>query len=265
MADQNANEEVHKQIEKLKANFLAHAGKAFKESKHGIISQREKEDEFMKENYNHKSWQHSVFHFIEKHTVEYFLMFLLFVDITIVIIEIYLEAIFPTCSIIENNNMICCPEVDHNHRFLATSEHDVACDASIEYICDDHNHALHTTHSVLFGCSVAILCIFEVENFLKLAILKGLFLKNSFYVLDLFVVTLSLVLDISAHSLSKIATEVASLLVVARVWRFARIVHGVYAEHVKSQKHQKDKTVEAMDDFIKGIEELVEKNFTEPK
>eukprot|EP01120_Amphizonella_sp_Union-15-10_P013783 TRINITY_DN6495_c1_g1_i1.p1 TRINITY_DN6495_c1_g1~~TRINITY_DN6495_c1_g1_i1.p1 ORF type:complete len:133 (-),score=26.83 TRINITY_DN6495_c1_g1_i1:74-472(-) len=78
--------------------------------------------------------------------------------------------------------------------------------------------------------SVAILCIFEFEILLLFFALGRKFFSKFMYVLDLIVVTISLVIDIL------LSEVLSSLLILFRLWRLLRIVHGVYASIEESTK-----------------------------
>ena len=76
-----------------------------------------------------------------------------------------------------------------SHRYVDTVEAAIGCDS--------HKHdAVHVVHTVLFACSVAILSTFQIELLSLLAALGPVFFRNPLYVLDLFVVTTSLTLEV---------------------------------------------------------------------
>eukprot|EP01006_Ploeotia_vitrea_P006922 TRINITY_DN1526_c0_g1_i1.p1 TRINITY_DN1526_c0_g1~~TRINITY_DN1526_c0_g1_i1.p1 ORF type:complete len:442 (+),score=7.02 TRINITY_DN1526_c0_g1_i1:43-1368(+) len=98
--------------------------------------------------------------------------------------------------------------------------------SNVEYPCEvewelELNHTLHVVHAVLHWMSVGILCVFEAELLLLLFALRHKFCKHPLFVLDLLVVTASLVLDLVLHEAD------GGLLILVRLWRFARIFHGV--------------------------------------
>ena len=76
--------------------------------------------------------------------------------------------------------------------------------------------------SLLDEVTILFCFLFEVT---LLIISKGKdFFKSPFYCIDLIVIVTSIVFDTEKHRLS----AVVQLLIIMRIWRFARIVHGVY-------------------------------------
>lgn len=275
MKEEAAPETFHDKAEALKRKFLDDIGETgayVEDKKHHIVTQKQREEQYVESNYDKSSWQAKSYNLLEK--LESFLVVLLAIDVVIVIIEIFLEAQFPTCTIIKSRELIfsCCPsETTENeeHRFLAGShESDGShgahslCGEGLQVgefnaACDDHNESLHVTHEVFFALSVAILAIFEIENFLKIFILKSVFFKNFYYVLDLFVVSISLGLDIGFHVTARLVAELTSMLVIVRTWRLVRIIHGIYSETIKAQQEKEAEVQGAIDKYVEGIENLV--------
>ncbi len=213
--------------------------------------------------YGEHSWQSKLYKHLCHHQTEVILLLLLVLDIIIVMVEILLDVEYPTCDKIDQRDLVrsCCPVEDHDHdRFLAESSHHSFCEHGYEesatYGCDDHNDAVHNVHLALFGMSVAILCIFEVELLLKVFILKKEFFCHKLLVLDLVIVTTSIVLDIVLHVLGSSYGDLAALLAVVRVWRFVRVIHGILEV---DKGHMEEKYKEREHELEKEIYELTEK------
>jgi len=105
---------------------------------------------------------------------------------------------------------------------------------------------------------------FEVELLATLSALGTLFFKNPLYLLDMIVVTASLVLDFHLHLGKAAAGESgATILIVARCWRFVRVIHGVTSSSHERDMEQFKETVELArqleeeaEDLTKEVEEL---------
>jgi len=124
-------------------------------------------------------------------------------------------------------------------------------------------HAEHITHTCHL-LSIAILCIFMVELLLKIWVHGKEFFYSAFEVLDLVIVSLSLICDVwiarlvengseEGGSGNLAAAETASaLLIILRFWRIVRIVHGFYeiqhmdSERVTKQLEEKDAEIERL-------------------
>lgn len=92
--------------------------------------------------------------------------------------------------------------------------------------CSHPHFGNHTLHDIE---RVAILFIFLIENLLLILCMGRGFFVNPFFVLDFVVVALSIALELLAITGRFEYTSFVGLLVLARVWRFARVGHGVYA------------------------------------
>ena len=68
--------------------------------------------------------------------------------------------------------------------------------------------------------------IFLIENIIEMIVLGPMnYFRQVFLVFDLFVVVVSLTLELVLHQLKKNYAEVVSILVLFRLWRFVRIGH----------------------------------------
>jgi len=133
-------------------------------------------------------------------------------------------------------------------------------EVNLALVCDhpEGHHAHHISHTCHM-LSIGILCIFLVELLLKYWIHPKHFCSSKFELLDLFVVVSSLIVDIyiswliSEHKAgAKDAQYILILLIVLRLWRVVRIVHGVYQiktmedERGQSQVEEKEKEIERL-------------------
>eukprot|EP01023_Acetabularia_acetabulum_P062009 TRINITY_DN7560_c0_g1_i4.p2 TRINITY_DN7560_c0_g1~~TRINITY_DN7560_c0_g1_i4.p2 ORF type:complete len:184 (+),score=12.59 TRINITY_DN7560_c0_g1_i4:209-760(+) len=96
--------------------------------------------------------------------------------------------------------------------------------------CGDHPpHTLEEVVHVFHYISISILCLFVLENLLQFyAFGPQFFTKSVLHCVDFAIVCVSLILDVVIANDS--VAEIASVLVVVRLWRLARIVHAT--EHI---------------------------------
>jgi hypothetical protein len=218
--------------------------------------------------HGHGSKRHKILHFLHSKPVEYTLLSLLMFDLVILMLEMFISAEFPHCSITERNAISCCPIYDESagqQRWLASDSHEAKiCQdslvASPEYPvgCDDHKYPwLHTLHVAFFSITVSILGTFFIEMMLMIFCLGCVFFKHFFYVLDLFVVSVSLVLEITLYTLNDdILATLTGLLVILRLWRFVRVGHGIVEATVELSQKRFDKVVR----FNEQLEGLIKEH-----
>merc|ERR1711915_947401 len=79
-----------------------------------------------------------------------------------------------------------------------------------------------------------------VESLVEMATLGCDFFKQIFLVMDFLVISVSLVLELTFHFLKSKYVEIASFLVLIRLWRFVRIGHGIVevTSEVTSQQYE---------------------------
>ena len=155
-------------------------------------------------------------HALHSLALEYFMLSLFLIDVACVIAEIAIEShiLSRKLEIKEEN----C-EYDDDHRRLSSSGDDDGDYGSLHQ-WEEASHLLHLV-------SLTILCVFLAEALLLL-IAVGRKAVNCFWVLDVVVVSISILLAVLTHHAE------AGLLILVRLWRFVRIVHGVYvASHVE--------------------------------
>lgn len=90
------------------------------------------------------------------------------------------------------------------------------------------DHSLHDIERVLVSCSLGILSAFFLENMLLFLCEGCSFLFNPLYMIDISVVTISIILECLALAGVLQNFSFVGLLVLARAWRFARVGHGVF-------------------------------------
>lgn len=199
------------------------------------------------------SWRVTLVKFFHRHRVQIFFIVLLILDVIIVFVELFIDAEFPRCHIIIRDATSCCDADSSAHlRMLASGSgsgagHHALCEGYVESAvpadCDAHKHeTVHTVHEALYISSVSILSAFAIELLLLLGALDLQFFHNLLYVIDFLVVYASLALEVSLHNLSTAGGELAGALVLARIWRFMRIAHGLAtvtheAQHVTHETH----------------------------
>lgn len=145
-------------------------------------------------------------------------------------------------------------------------------------VCEDRDghlasHIRHVCHHL----SIAILCFFMVELSLKVWVNPQGFFEHPLYVLDLVVVTISLIVDTVVISLierhkedpnleskKELAEVVVMLLTACRIWRIVRIVHALFEVGYEEYDRQQEKSEEMLDlqkDALKMREVLMQNGF----
>jgi len=161
-------------------------------------------------------WRDRLLHIVHSKRVEAIMALLLIIDILVVFIELYLSAEYPDCSIVQRD-AFCC-----NGKKLE-------CNLQQQRPagCDPHkHHDLHWMHEALGGTTIAILSLFMLELFILIITLGPMkFFSNILHVLELLVVSISMILELLPTSF---ATSLGGLIVIGRLWRFVRISHGIF-------------------------------------
>lgn len=241
------------------------------------------------ETHGHGHWKVEVLHFLHSNKVQFAFMILLCLDVLILFTELFLQATYPLCDVIERDAISCCPAdsvveawnatgfsngtdttsdhgaAEHLRRFLSgggddESHHNLCDYPGIESnihdaTCDPHKwQVVHNVEKVLFIFTVTILSIFMAELTTMVVVLGKAFFRQFFYVLDFFIVLTSLVLELTFHFVHKdlLATAIG-LIIFARLWRFVRIGHGLI--EVTAEYAHQDK--EALMDYAEILEGLL--------
>jgi len=107
--------------------------------------------------------------------------------------------------------------------------------------------ASRKTEAALHILSLSILSFFVLETSLLVVAYGREFFRHPFYVLDLFVVFCSFILDVTIYS------DEVEFFLILRLWRVVRVLHGVYSV-VEIQHEEK----EALKERIKELEAQLE-------
>lgn len=223
---------------------------------------------YVQEKYAHPSepdpWQLRLLTFLNSKGAQHFLIGLLMLDVTILFLELALDAFFPKCYIVDRMAVSCCPAESTPHSFrlafsrLLTSADDM-CEAPLVETnypvgCSDHN-GVHIAHEVMFALTIIILVTFEIELLIMIYLIgPKKFCSRFLYVVDLVIVTFSLVLEIIFRVLDNaIAQDLVGALIFFRVWRFVRIGHGFVASTLELHEEKFEKWRE----YIEELERVV--------
>jgi len=265
---------IHDQIQQVHADRK----KQSKQRRRNVFTSALSEEEQLAEKLGHKHWRCKLLKVLQSKYVQLVLTVLLVLDIIIVLGELFVDAEYPSCARIRRDAISCGP-ANASARLLGGSADDPICKSpwvpktQYDAGCDGHKYpAVHSLHTFAFIASATILCIFEVELLATLTALGTIFIKNPLYVLDFGVVTASLVLDFHLHLGNAASGESgATILIVARCWRFIRVVHGIYASsHERDMESLKEVTETArelameseeldkeVDQLQKTVEEMI--------
>lgn len=114
---------------------------------------------------------------------------------------------------------------------------------------NEHNETLVVVEEIISYTSLSILCFFGLEQLLLMFAIDIEYFKNPWYIVDLIVISVSLSVELVFHQI------LAELLVVFRLWRIVRIIHGILGS--MHETHQKEK--EAIKEVAVKIEEAFNK------
>jgi len=222
-----------------------------------------------KERWDEDSWQLKALHFINSDKVQKFFIYLLVLDVLILFTELAIDVFFPACVTVIRDAISCCPADGYSdghdahaddtdvHRLLGGGDGSEICTYPLVQTtypagCDSHKyHGVHVTHDVLFWCTVAILVAFEIELVLLMYLLgMKQFFHHYIYVVDLFIVTISLVLELIFKLAKNSVMEVLpGILIIFRLWRFVRIGHGLVASTYELQDHKMELALEHIEEL----------------
>ena len=217
-----------------------------------------------------ESWQAKALNFLHRRTVQYVMMGLLLLDVLVLFLDLFLLAEYPSCSIIERDAVSCCPasaEEAQGNRMVrllseAAGEEEELCLAPTEVGlypagCNPERWPhVHTAEEVFFGVTITILSVFLLENLVQIVVLTPqVYFRQVFYVLDFFIITVSIALEVTFQVHDDEALQnLVGLLVLGRVWRFVRISHGLIevTSEISSQKyHDLLEHVEGMEAILR--------------
>mmetsp|Transcript_15247 Transcript_15247/g.17528 ORF Transcript_15247/g.17528 Transcript_15247/m.17528 type:complete len:279 (+) Transcript_15247:144-980(+) len=248
---------------------------------HNKIGSHESEIEIISTRHGEQSWQAKYLNFVYSPKIQHTLMALLLIDVLILFIEMFLDVEYPHCRFVIRDATSCGKDVDLHEggvagerysmeRFLSEDEHgdgggghhvceSPLVETGVEPGCDEHQHpGLHTTHAILFCITIVILVTFFIEVMtMLLALGSKLFFSHPLYVLDLVVITLALVLELTFHNLDQDDLgQLLGLLIIGRLWRLVRIGHGL----VSTTYEVGHEVAEELEEKILMLEEELEKN-----
>jgi len=172
------------------------------------------------------TWRDRLCHFLHQRKVHLALTALLVLDVVLVVVGAVLENQALLAEIRDCEAFVEEELAPESERTLAALD---------EERTEPHfgNPRLERAEEAMAYASVGILSIFLVENLLLLLALGFHYFRNFFYVFDIIVVTVSLLLEVLF-----IKTPESGLLVLGRTWRFFRVAHGLWesaeTEHKKA-------------------------------
>jgi len=238
---------------------------------------------------------------IDSEKAQYFIMSLVILDIIAVLLKVLVEFTQQQCP--GNGKKACCncayearcdknitklyiPSVSPtNHRFLGAATTTTApfktCDKQPWHgCCHDSDftdsRAAHYIEEGLHWGSVTILSIFLLQLITLLCLYGKLFCRNLFYIADLAIIVVSLVLEITisevkkntagiskveavsntagsisnAETVSKVFTALISIVL---GWRVVRIIHGLYGHKEKRADMQQEWMLQVLKRFHNRI------------
>jgi len=162
-------------------------------------------------------------HFFEHKYMLAVLFFLLILDVAIVIASAFLDVLYQETKVDD-----CIAQMD---RCIVTGNGTTLA-ADVSASCSNRdfgNHTLYDVEHILAYISMGILSLFLIEQGL-LWYAKGMEYVKSLHLLDFCVILLSLLLEVLVTKLHTIG----GLVIIARVWRFARTGHGALEYSHKS-------------------------------
>lgn len=206
------------------------------------------------------SWQLKALAFINSDPVQKILVCLLVLDVLVLFTELAIDVYVPLCPLVIRDAISCCPGHHDNEyaastmRILSVDDSHGVCtsplvDTAYEAGCDTHKYnGAHVAHQLLFWITIVILTTFQVELCLLIYLIgPAKFFRQVFYVIDLFVVTCSLFLELLYRfgNFGELDWEILpEILIMFRLWRFVRIGHGLVASTHEIGEHKTHLAVE---------------------
>jgi hypothetical protein len=166
-----------------------------------------------------KSFRDRLLQVLEDRTTHYVFLALLIVDVAAVIAGGYLETAYMESKFEDSKKItIACIKANSGRRL---GESAVVCALPDHY----GNAALHDAEVALIYVSIAILSTFVLEHTLHIFATSFKHCSDWRHLFDLAVVVVSMGIELAALVDQKVAVS-AGVLALARLWRFARIIHG---------------------------------------
>lgn len=206
-------------------------------------------------------WRDKLGHFLESKPEQWFIFGLICIDLLVIFVQLFVIEPHLSCHPPQTPTVAPTPTPTGHAAMLSNPDH-----SSSEH--HDTNEAYELAEKWLTRSSLAILSILAAEIILLLVAFDIRFFKQPLYILDALVISASLVIEITEPKLQHHGTgearSMANLLMIFRLWRIVRIIHGIAMsvqerseEHIKEleaelEKLTKEKThVETKFDYLK--------------
>ena len=227
------NKSVESVKEKVKQTKVSMGLNSVQRRRAFFVSAAE-ERELMARKYPVHSWPIRLLSFLQSSNVQLVMTAMLIVDVLIVVVELFLDAEFPPCTIIERDAVSCCTANTSSNGIHAGSSNNLCAMPLVDTpyfkaACDPYKHLLiNNLKFVLFLVSVTLLSVFLLELFCLMGILRQHFFRNRLYVIDVIIVTAALSLEFVVKLVVRSGSsgDLAGILTFARCWRFVRLGHG---------------------------------------
>jgi len=223
----------------------------------------------LEERFGHDSWQVKFVHFVHGPVVQLILSMLLMIDVFCVIVELFLEAHYPHCEFIQRDAVSCCPVSTYGaqvfRRLSGHGHHNSCADGlfpaeSWQAGCDPHKYdTVHMVHELCFWITICVLSTFLLELMGLMLALRGGFWKNSWYVLDLVIVVVTLSIEWGDRLEFTHVFDTAKVLILARCWRFVRIGHGLIAETHEAGERELHHSKKHAQELVEKLHKMHEK------
>ena len=177
------NKSVESVKEKVKQTKSSLGLSAIQRRRAFFVSAAEERDIIIKK-YPAGSWPIRLLGFLQSSNVQLVMTAMLIVDVLIVVVELFLDAEFPPCTIIERDAVSCCTANISSHAAY-TSSKELHCTVPLmdapnfEAACNPYKHRfIKKLKGVLFLVSVTFLSVFLLELFCLAIVLRQHFLRN---------------------------------------------------------------------------------------
>lgn len=177
------------------------------------------------------------------------LVVLLLVDVCILFASIFIDAEVPICSIVKQFS-----ECDLDNPLNFTTP--VCYSPLFDVACQKDSKELKLAKNVLYYASISILCFFEVEVLCRWLVLGTKeFFRSLGNIFDMLIITLSLTLEVVYHEVED--NSAAGVLIIARIWRFIRISHGILYAGGGARREQAKRMIQkgAVEAFLESDDE----------
>mmetsp|Transcript_10109 Transcript_10109/g.16548 ORF Transcript_10109/g.16548 Transcript_10109/m.16548 type:complete len:237 (+) Transcript_10109:104-814(+) len=208
----------------------------------GLISSKTQEREELHAKHGSEAWQSRVLVQLDSAAVEATFGLLLVLDIVCVVIELVLEAIYPPCK-----------------RILAHCTVETGLGNSTQLGCVPQPDWLEDAHLLLSTISILVLLLFLAEGLARVAALGVVrYLGNPLYLLDMFIVVASLVLELISRK-NTVDLDAFETIILVRLWRLLRIGYSVYedtARHDSAHVAHLQRENKRLEDMLRTAERV---------